>query len=167
MPEHSVAESATEIDRIRPARPLPQRIALSVVVLVVTALVAVLIGHLAQPRPAAGGPVPQNAAMETALGVRFSRVAVVGDGGLITVNYVVLDSEKATRFQADLAHAPVLFSEARDGSTKRVSLMKQGHDLRGGQTYYLVYENTAGALRPDELVTIRVGDLALRDVPVL
>jgi hypothetical protein len=105
--------------------------------------------------------------MEDALGVRFSRVAVVGDGGLLTVSYVVLDAEKATRFQSDSTHPPVLRSEAREGSTRRVSLMKQGHNLRAGQTYYLVYENTAGALRPDEQVTIEDGALRLRHVPVL
>ena len=71
-----------------------------------------------QPRPVPGPgqpPVPQSAAMEDALGVRFSRVAVVGDGGLLTVSYVVLDAEKATRFQSDTTHPPVLRSEARDG----------------------------------------------------
>ena len=111
--------------------------------------------------------VPQNAAMEKALGVRFSRVAVVADGGLITVSYVVLDPDKASRFQLDGAHPPVLHSEARELSTKRVSLMKQGHTLRAGQTYYLVYQNTRGALRPHEQVSIDSGALHLRHVPVL
>jgi hypothetical protein len=111
--------------------------------------------------------MPHSAAMEANLGVRFSRVAVVGDGGLITVSYVVLDSEKAGRFQSDVAHPPVLTSEARPVSTKRVSLMKQGHTLRAGQTYYLVYENTRGALRHGEQVTLGYGPLRLKHVPVL
>lgn len=110
---------------------------------------------------------PQNAAMEAQLGVRFSRVAVVGDGGLITVNYVVLDSEKASRFQSDTAHPPVLVSEARDGKTARVSVMKQGHTLRAGQTYYLVYQNTRAALRAGEEATIVRGPVQLAHVPVL
>ena len=130
-------------------------------------LVALVVGNLAQSRAQASHLVPQSAAMENALGVRFSRVAVVGDGGLVTVSYVVLDAEKATRFQSDTTHPPVLRSEARDGGTRRVSLMKQGHSLRAGQTYYLVYQNTAGALRPDEQVTIEDGSLRLRHVPVL
>ena len=105
--------------------------------------------------------------MEQQLGVRFSRVAVVGDGGLITVTYVVLDSEKASRFQSDAAHPPVLVSESRDLRTQRVSLMKQGHTLRSGQTYYLVYQNTRAALRPGEHATIVDGDVQLPHVPVL
>jgi hypothetical protein len=111
--------------------------------------------------------VPHSAAMEDQLGIRFSRVAVVGDGGLITVSYVVLDGDKASRFQSDVAHPPVLTSESRPQSTKRVSLMKQGHVMRPGTTYYLVYENTKGALRPGEYVTIGYGTLRLRHVPVL
>jgi len=138
-----------------------------VVIAVLALLVALIVGNLIQSRAQANPTVPQNAAMEKALGVRFSRVAVVADGGLVTVSYVVLDPEKASRFQLDGAHPPVLHSEARALSTKRVSLMKQGHTLRAGQTYYLVYQNTKGALKPNEQVSIDAGALHLRHVPVL
>jgi hypothetical protein len=111
--------------------------------------------------------VPQDSRIENTLGVRFSRVAVVGDGGLVTVSYLVLDSEKASRFQSDTKGRPVLRSEARAGGTNRVSLMKQGHTLRAGQTYYFVYQNTGGALRPNERVTIDAGPYHLPHVPVL
>jgi hypothetical protein len=130
-------------------------------------LVVLIVGNVAQSRAEASRAVPQSAAMEKSLGVRFTRVAVVADGGLITVSYVVLDPEKASRFQLDGSHPPVLHSEARGLSTSRVSLMKQGHTLRAGQTYYLVYQNTRGALRPNELVSIDAGTLHLRHVPVL
>ncbi len=137
------------------------------IIAVLAVLVAFIVGNLVQSRAQASGSMPQNAAMEKALGVRFSRVAVVADGGLVTVSYVVLDPEKASRFQLDGAHPPVLHSEARGLSTSRVSLMKQGHTLRAGQTYYLVYQNTRGALRPHEQVSIDAGALHLRHVPVL
>ncbi len=138
-----------------------------VVIAVLAILVALITANVAQSRAQASPTVPQNAAMEKAMGVRFSRVAVVADGGLITVSYVVLDPEKASRFQLDGAHPPVLRSEARALSTNRVSLMKQGHTLRAGQTYYLVYQNTKGALKPNEKVSIDAGALHLRHVPVL
>jgi hypothetical protein len=120
----------------------------------------------AHTRSAATG-VPQSAAMEDALGVRFTRVAVVGDGGLVTVTYVVLDSEKAARFQAATTDPPVLTTEKRSGGTRRVSLMRQGHDLRAGQTYYFVYQNTKGAVRAGEPVSLTKDGLTLRHVPVL
>jgi hypothetical protein len=94
-------------------------------------------------------------------------VSVVGDGGLITLTYVVLDSERAARFQYDVAHPPVLLSESRNGAARRVALMKQGHALRAGQTYYLVYQNTKGALRHGERTTIVDGALRLEHAPVL
>jgi hypothetical protein len=134
-------------------------------VLLAGAAAAFALNH--DPKSHHSGSMPHSGAMEAQLGVRVSRVAVVADGGLLTVSYVVLDSEKAQRFQADRAHPPVLTSESRPQSTKRVSLMKQGHALRAGQTYYLVYENTRGAIRSGEHVTIGYGRLRLRHVPVL
>jgi hypothetical protein len=140
--------------------------------MVAVVLVAVLLGLGARTIASATAgrhstAFPQSAAMEDQLGIRFSRVAVVGDGGLITLTYVVLDSEKASRFQSDVSHPPLLKSEARKASTQRVSLMKQGHTLRAGQTYYLVYENTKAALRHGEKVSIVEGNLRLPHVPVL
>jgi hypothetical protein len=64
-------------------------------------------------------------------------------------------------------HAPVLTSESRSGGTRRVSLMRQGHNLRDGQTYCLVYQNTRGAIRAGENVTITKGKLTLAHIPVL
>ncbi|HKC26501.1 MAG TPA: hypothetical protein VKB75_00685 [Jatrophihabitans sp.] len=110
---------------------------------------------------------PHNAQLESQLGVRFSRLAVVGDGGLLELSFVVLDSDKATSFEASLARPPVIVSETRSGSTSRVSIMKQGHNLLPGQTYYLVYENTRGAVQPGGWATVVVGQAALKHIPVL
>ncbi len=137
------------------------------VVLAVVILVAG--GLLVRNLTASGSPghkMPQSAAMEDKLGIRFSQIAVVGDGGLITATYVVLDSEKASRFQADVTHPPVLKSERRKGTTSKVSLMKQGHTLRNGQKYYLVYQNPADLVRHNETVEIDYGPLVLKHVPV-
>ncbi|MDX6228053.1 MAG: hypothetical protein QOI76_1443 [Frankiales bacterium] len=134
----------------------------------VIALLALLGYNLTSIGGSSAGPhkMPQNAAMEDKLGIRFSQVAVVGDGGLVTVTYVVLDSEKASKFQNDVAHPPILKSEARKGSAGRVSLMKQGHTLRAGQKYYLVYQNPADLVRHNEKIEIDYGQLSLKHVPV-
>jgi hypothetical protein len=139
----------------------------AVLVVVVAALVAFLVVAPRLGKAHADERVPHSTAMEARTGVRFSRVAVVGDKGLLTVFYVVLDSEKATAFQADREHPPMLRSEARDGGTRRASIMRAGHLMRAGQTYYLVYENTDGAIRSGEHVTITYGGRTLRHVPVL
>ncbi len=137
---------------------------------VLAVLVAAVLGVHLMSLPSAGAgstAFPQDAAMEDQLGVRFNRVAVVGDGGLVELSYVVLDSAKAGRFQSDSEHPPLLVSEAREASTQRVSVMKQGHTLRQGQTYYLMYQNTRAALRSGESATIVQGDVSLPHVPVL
>lgn len=111
--------------------------------------------------------VPQSSQMESSYGVRFTRLAVVGDGGLLVLSYVVTDAEKAQRLQGDRDHPPALASEARDGGTKRVSLMRTGHAMRAGSSYYFVYQNTAGAIRSGELATISYGGISLPHMPVL
>ncbi len=122
-----------------------------------------LLGH-GGDEPAA---VPQSGEMESTYGVRFTRLAVVGDGGLLELSYVVIDVEKAQRLQGDRDHPPVLASEAREGGTKRVSLMRTGHAMRAGSSYYFVYQNTAGAIRSGELATISYGGISLPHMPVL
>lgn len=133
------------------------------------ALVAValaVLGHNLSARYASGAPVaPTSTAMEKATGVRFDRIAVVGDGGLLEVSYTVLDADKATRFQSDQAHLPVLTNETSGASTKRVALMKQGHTLRVGQDYYFIYHNE-GAVRSGDLATITAAGASLAGFPV-
>lgn len=143
------------------------RLVVLAAVLAMALVAGIAVGVKVWSRPDGTAAFPQSTAIEQQYGVRFSRVAVVGDGGLITLTYVVLDSDKATRFQSDVGHPPELRSEARDGGTKRVSVMKQGHTLRVGQTYYFVYQNTKGVLRHGEKTAIHVGDLVLAHVPVL
>ena len=141
------------------------QVAIAVVVIALVALVVRNVAFAGEPAKV-NHTMPQNAAMEDRLGIRFSRVAVVADGGLVNLSYVVLDSEKAARFQADKAHPPVLRSEERPGKADRVSLMKQGHQLRAGQQYYFVYQDPSRLVRSGEKIKIVYGDLVLRHVPV-
>jgi hypothetical protein len=137
-----------------------------VIALAVLLALGGLVVHNLLASSAADPVVPTSAAMENVLGVRFSRVAVVGDGGLVEVSYLVLDSEKATRFQSRTADPPVLTNLGSGRTTKRVSLMKQGHQLRNGQTYYLVYLNS-GVLKPGDRAEITSQHQTLTGVPVL
>jgi len=114
-----------------------------------------------------GYRVPQNPVMESTLGVRFTQASVVADGGLVELRYSVLDTDKATTFQNDVHHPPVLRSSKRGGeSLYRTALMKQGHNLRPGQTYYILYLNNHQAVRSGETLQIDAGGGHLVDVPV-
>jgi hypothetical protein len=110
--------------------------------------------------------VPHNAQIEAALGVRFSQAAVVGDTGLVELRYIVLDAQKASAFQSDTAHPPVLRSERNGKVAWRAALMRQGHELRPGQTYYLLYLNNQGAVQRGDKITIEAAGRHLQHVPV-
>jgi hypothetical protein len=152
-----------------PARPdhhpmLGRRLVVAVVVLVLaaTAIVVLLTRHPSS----AGAPMPTNAAMEQSLGIRVTRVALVGDGGLVQVNYLCLDPAKAAEFQSDTTHPPLLVSEDRGTRTSTVALMKKGHTMTAGQTYYFVYRN-GGAVQKDEYASLSYGGMTLTRIPVL
>ena len=150
------------------AGPWPTRaLAVIGVLSVLLALGAYIAVQVDRPQPTSSTAFPQSAELEKATGVEFSRVAIVGDRGLVLVEYVVKDVEKATAFQRDRAHIPSIVDQTRGGGTHLVSVMKPGHLIRPGQTFYFVYQNTGGALRTGDLATIRYRDLALTDIPVL
>jgi len=111
--------------------------------------------------------VPQNARIESSTGVRFVAASVVGDGGLVELEYTVLDSQKASRFQNNTQHPPVIWNERNHSHpVYRTALMKQGHDLRPGQTYFILYQNNAGTVKSGGSIEIDAGGGRLVSVPV-
>src|SRR3954453_720169 len=105
-----MSTSATSLDvtteSASPGRTVGQRLRVTGMV-AVGVLSILLVGHNLTSSPKssrASHRMPQNGAMEDQLGIRVGRVPVGRDGGLITLPYVVLDREKATRFQSDTAH---------------------------------------------------------------
>jgi len=92
---------------------------------------------------------------------------VVGGGGLVELTYTVLDPEKATTFQSDTKHPPTLYrSGDRANPVDQSALMKQGHNLRPGQTYFILYENTHGILKTGDTAEIHSKAGTLADFPV-
>ena len=110
--------------------------------------------------------VPQDAQMEANLGVRFSQAAVVADGGLVELRYTVLDVQKASAFQNDTKHPPTLRDERNGKTAWRTALMKQGHELRPGQSYYVLYMNSLAAIKRGDTIEIAAGGRHLVHVPV-
>lgn len=148
---------------------MTSRTAFRLLVLVLTAaLVAVLIWRFAgsADAKAGGGRAPENPAMENSLGIRVDTVQLVAAGGIVEVRYTVLDAVKASTFQNDVHHPPVLHSEQHGGNIYRTALMKQGHDLRPGQTYYVLYLNNANAVHRGDTLEIDAGRNRLQHVPV-
>ncbi|MGI5238975.1 hypothetical protein [Dactylosporangium sp. CA-139066] len=110
--------------------------------------------------------VPHDPQMENALGVRFTQAAVVADGGLVELRYVVLDTQKGSAFQNDTKHPPLLTNERSGKTAWRAALMKQGHELRPGQSYYILYLNNANAIKRGDDIEIQAGPHRLAHVRV-
>jgi hypothetical protein len=110
--------------------------------------------------------VPHDAQLESSTGVRFTQAAVVADGGLVELRYVVLDTQKASAFQNDTKHPPQLRNERTGKLAWRAALMKQGHELRPGQSYYLLYLNAQGSIKRGDKIAIDAGPRHLQHVPV-
>jgi hypothetical protein len=135
-------------------------------VLVLTFAAAVVWRTTTPAQADRGYNVPRSAGLESKLGVRFVQAAVVADGGIVELRYQVLDAQKASKFQRNVKHPPVLRSGSRPGSLYRTALMRQGHELRPGQDYYILYLNNNHAVRPGETLEIDAGDQTLAKVPV-
>jgi hypothetical protein len=118
----------------------------------------------AEARPGYG--VPQDGKMEGQLGVRFTQAAVVADGGIVEIRYTVLDTQRASAFQNDVKHPPLLKNEKNGKTAWRAALMKQGHELRPGQTYYILYLNNKNAIKRGDKIEISTGSRKLVHVPV-
>lgn len=121
----------------------------------------------APAKAGAGYDVPRSAAIEADLGVRFVQAAVVADGGIVELRYTVLDAQKASKFQRAVHNPPVLRSEQRPGpALYRTALMRQGHELRPGQNYYILYLNNQRAVRSGGTLQIDARGQILAHVPV-
>jgi hypothetical protein len=116
----------------------------------------------AQRRPT----VPHDSEVEGKAGIRVTRVALVGDGGLLDVRYIVLDPSLATKWTGNTDHPPVMKNERTHDSFDRVAAMRDGHDLRPGQTYYLIYLNKDGNVKRGDMIDLQIAGTALTGVPV-
>ena len=137
-----------------------------IVLLAASLVTAVTIRFVGSAQAAPGYNVPHDGQLEATLGIRFSQAAVVGDGGLVELRYIVLETQKASAFQNDTKHPPTLRSERNGKLAWRPALMKQGHELRPGQTYYLLYLNSSGAVKRGDQIEIDYGPHRLQHVPV-
>lgn len=110
----------------------------------------------------------QVAAVHAAWGIRMTHVAVTGNGGLVDVRFQVIDPDKALGIH-DPEGLPILVDEASG-----YALMQPGvhadhevREYRAGGTYYLLYQNNYGLLKPGNRVTILMGELKLEHVIVI
>jgi hypothetical protein len=110
--------------------------------------------------------IPISPEIEERFGVRFTGLHLVAKNGLVDLRYRVLDAGKAKNFGHYTETSPLIIAED-SGKTVEVTIMGlHNHRVETGRTYYVLYRNTGDALEPGSLVTIQLGDLSLKHVPV-
>jgi hypothetical protein len=100
-------------------------------------------------------------AIEERWGVRFTQVGVTADGGMIDLRFQVLDPDKALAMIDDVERLPVMVAEGSGQLVNSALPMPARHELAAGRTYFLLYRNGAGAIKPGEPVTVVVGEQRL------
>ncbi len=109
--------------------------------------------------------------IEQKWGIRITQVAVTADGGMVDFRYQVIDPEKAINLtledkQGDIPDLPVLVAEDNGGLINSAAQMAAKHDIRAGQTYFLLYRNNRGAVKSGSTVSVIIGDQRLEHVAV-
>jgi hypothetical protein len=121
----------------------------------------------AQPVAASEVGMPTSAAIEAKYGIRFLGVDVTSGGGMIQLRYQVLDSDKTEAIHdADVAPVIVDSSGKKYADPGMVGHSHVGKTQAPGTSDYILLANARGGVKPGSTVTIKVGDLELRNVPV-
>jgi hypothetical protein len=119
-----------------------------------------LVSTLRQESNAADIAAQQAAVMaeiEDKWGIRITQVVATADGGLVDLRYQITDPDKAVFLYDDLANFPKIVTA--DGVEIAINNLSHEHDLEFGRTYFVIYRNVAGAVKPGGLVTVSVGGL--------
>ena len=109
---------------------------------------------------------PRSSELETRTGVQIVRATLAADGGLLDVRYVVLDAPNAQLWMADTSKPPELRDQRDSGVVDRVAPMRDAHQQRPGQTYFLIYQNTGNTIHRGDLIDLTVAGVTLHDIPV-
>ena len=155
----AVIVRATNRPSWRPSRPVVAGMVVGAFV-----LAAALFGAL-QPVPSVTAAMPTNPAIEAKWGVRPTQVAMTADGGLVDFRFIVLDSDKASSLMSDSSNLPVLRTEDTGSLIQSAASMgAEQHNFDTGRTYFILYRNSGGAIKPGTPVTILFGDLKIEHV---
>lgn len=156
-------------NELAPARPTRRRGRWARGLLVAGLVAAVGLGGslAAQAAGGKGRPaVPKDARVEAASGVQITRVSMAADGGLLDVRYTVLEPTKARKWAADTKKPPVVRNQRNQRLFDRVAAMRDSHELRSGQTYYVIYLNSAGGVKRGDKIDLTIAGTTLTGVTV-
>jgi hypothetical protein len=115
--------------------------------------------------------VPASAAIEQQWGIRFIALNLLADGGLLDLEYQVVDPSKSGRIHiGGIKQLPVIQVEGTRRTVTSDSLMfhfQHENTDAPGRTYSIIYGNANGVVHPGARITIALSDgLRLHHFPV-
>jgi hypothetical protein len=105
--------------------------------------------------------IPLSQEIEDKFGVRFTFLAVIADGGMVDLRFRIIDPAKAANFGHYTETSPRLIAEDTGLAVDTTIMGLHHHEMEVGRVYYILYRNTANAIKPGELVTIAIDDMQI------
>lgn len=105
--------------------------------------------------------IPLSQEIEDKFGVRFTFMAVIADGGMVDLRFRIIDPAKAANFGHYTETSPRLIAEDSGLTVDTTIMGLHHHEMEVGRVYYVLYRNTANAIRPGDLVTIAIDDMKI------
>jgi hypothetical protein len=121
-----------------------------------------------QAASAVGGnaPMPISRQVEASSGIRVLGAHVVGSGGIVEITYQVLDPTRAAIVEGDVAKTPKLTKQGSGDTLQNTAAMRHGHTMRPAGTYFLLYYNQDGVVKPGDKIDVTIAGTILTGVPV-
>ena len=105
--------------------------------------------------------IPLSQEIEDKFGIRFTFMAVIADGGMVDLRFRIIDPAKAANFGHYTETSPRLISEDSGLAVDTTIMGLHHHEMEVGRVYYILYRNTANAIRPGDPVTIAIDDMKI------
>jgi hypothetical protein len=103
--------------------------------------------------------------LEEQYGLRVNLVAVTAAGGLVDLRLKILDGGRAEALLGDPTNLPALLVPDRDVTLELPDEAKsQEIRFEDDGNYFMMFPNTANAVKPGTPVTIQFGDLQLEPI---
>jgi len=112
------------------------------------------------------GEIPTNKQMEERFGIRFETVSLTAETGFVDIRYKVIDVGKAKNFGHYTETTPLVIAEETNQRVETAIMGFHNHRVEPGRTYYLLYRNTANAVKTGGKITIQIDDLKIEHVVV-
>jgi hypothetical protein len=112
--------------------------------------------------------VPESRQLEARGGFKLRGVELIADGGLVLMRYTVLDPDKVEKIKSDegTGEGPKIENQKDTKTLVPSGGMRHDHKLRAGQSDFTMYQNTDGAVKKGDKISITIQGVTITDVPV-